>query len=67
MEGNDPPKVVVREAHKRGLDVFWSFRMNDIHDGHLANEFSTFKEEHPEWILGQGTIDTSVDAHARVL
>ena len=23
MEGNDPPKVVVRGAHKRGLDVYF--------------------------------------------
>ena len=28
--GNDPPKVVVREAKKRGMDVFYSFRINDI-------------------------------------
>ena len=51
-EGNDPPKVVVREGHKRGLEVFYSFRINDIHDGHLPAEFPTFKEEHPEWMLG---------------
>jgi len=51
-EGNDPPIVVVREAKKRGLDVFYSFRVNDIHDGHLPQEFPTFKEEHPEWMLG---------------
>ncbi|MFP6603437.1 MAG: hypothetical protein VB862_12975, partial [Pirellulaceae bacterium] len=28
-QGNDPPKIVVREARKRGLDVFYSFRFND--------------------------------------
>ena len=51
-EGNDPPKVVVREGHKRGLEVFYSFRFNDIDDNRLPEEFSTFKEEHPEWLLG---------------
>ena len=51
-EGNDPPKVVVREGHKRGLDVFYSLRFNDIHDGHMPEELATFKEEHPEWMLG---------------
>ncbi len=51
-EGNDPPQVVVREAHKRKLDVFYSFRVNDIHDSHLPKEFPTFKQEHPEWMLG---------------
>ena len=29
-EGNDPPKVVVREARKRKLDVFYSFRMREL-------------------------------------
>ena len=51
-EGNDPPKVIVREAHQRKLDVFYSFRINDIHDGHIPSEFPTFKQEHPEWMLG---------------
>lgn len=52
--GNDPPRVVVREAKKRGLDVFFSFRINDIHDSFLPEEFPTFKEEHPEWMIGAG-------------
>ncbi len=51
-EGNDPPKVVVREAKKRGLDIFYSFRINDIHDAFTPVEFPTFKVEHPEWMMG---------------
>ena len=53
-EGRDPPKVIVREARKRGLDVFYSFRINDVHDDFLPDEFPTFKEQHPEWMLGEG-------------
>ena len=54
-EGNDPPKVVVREARKRGLDVFFSFRINDIHDAFsVEGELATFKVEHPEWTIGKG-------------
>ncbi len=34
-EGNDPPKLVVREAKRRKIDVFYSFRINDIHDTSL--------------------------------
>ncbi len=62
-EGNDPPKLVVREAHKRKLDVFYSFRVNDIHDGHIPAEFPTFKEENPEWMLGDqfGEFATSLN------
>jgi len=55
-EGNDPPKVVVREAKKRGLDTFYSFRINDIHDAFIPGEFPTFKVEHPEWMMGAGKI-----------
>jgi len=52
-EGNDPPRVVVREAKKRGLDVFYSFRINDIHDAFMPDELPTFKIEHPEWLIGE--------------
>jgi hypothetical protein len=50
--GHDPPKIVVREAKKRGLDVFYSFRINDIHDSFTPDEKATFKVEHPEWMIG---------------
>ncbi|MBG87857.1 MAG: hypothetical protein CMO80_13265 [Verrucomicrobiales bacterium] len=52
-EGNDPPKLVIREARKRKIDVFYSFRFNDIHDSFIPAEFPTFKEKHPEWMLGK--------------
>jgi len=51
--GNDPPKVVVREAHQRGLDVYFSFRINDIHDSFMPDEMATFKVENPDWMLGK--------------
>jgi glycosyl hydrolase family 10 len=52
-EGHDPPKVVVQEAKKRGLDVFYSFRINDIHDSFMPDELATFKVKHPEWQIGE--------------
>jgi hypothetical protein len=52
-EGHDPPEVVMREAKKRGLDVFYSFRINDIHDAFMPDELPTFKVEHPEWLIGE--------------
>ena len=52
-EGNDPPKIVVREAKKRKLDVFYSFRINDIHDSFMPDELPTFKVKHPEWLIGE--------------
>ncbi|MEO2032959.1 MAG: family 10 glycosylhydrolase [Planctomycetaceae bacterium] len=52
-EGNDPPLIVVREAKKRNLDVYYSFRINDIHDSFMPDEMPTFKTEHPEWMIGE--------------
>ena len=50
-EGNDPPKIIVQEARKRGLDVFYSFRINDIHDSFIPEELASFKIAHPEWLI----------------
>ena len=52
-EGNDPPRLVVDGARSRGLDVFYSFRINDCHDAFTPEELPTFKVEHPEWQLGE--------------
>ena len=52
-QGNDPPRVVVRESHRRGLDVFFSFRINDIHDSFMPDEMPTFKVQNPDWMLGK--------------
>ena len=57
-EGNDPPKIIIREAHKRGLDVFWSHRLNDVHDRHAKyrkTEYPLFKEQNPDWTIGSST------------
>jgi hypothetical protein len=55
-QGTDPLEVIVERGHKRGLDVFASMRVNDIHDGfHMDGDppfFSPTKLDHPEWLLG---------------
>ena len=62
-EGNDPPEIIVREGHRRGIDVFYSLRVNDIHDSFLPNEFASFKAQHPEWLLGIAKIKAPGDRH----
>jgi len=54
----DPLKVVVDFGHANHMEVFWSMRMNDTHDGG-SHDFSpgmlaanTFKQAHPDWLLG---------------
>ncbi len=63
-EGNDPPKIVVREAKKCGVDIFFSFRLNDCHDsfGH-ARLLPTFKVDHPEWTIGEGHPEVHPSVH----
>lgn len=56
-EGNDPPKVVIRESRKRNLDVFYSFRINDIHDSFIPEEMATFKKNNPAWMIGERDYD----------
>lgn len=52
-EGYDPPEVVIREGRKRGIDVYYSLRFNDIHDSFIPDELATFKITHPEWLIGE--------------
>jgi hypothetical protein len=59
-KGHDPPEIVVREAHKRKLDVFFSFRFNDVHDRFLPEELPVFKVEHPEWLIGERDYGTTM-------
>jgi len=46
-EGHDPPAVIVEQGHRHGLDVFIGLRMNDAHDGRIAerdNRHLTYPE-----------------------
>ena len=57
--GTDPLRVVGDFCHENGLEIFWSMRMNDTHDGaHKPGEDPVYplwpklKEEHPEYLIG---------------
>ena len=64
QEGNDPPKIVVPAAKERGVDIFYSFRLNDCHDsfGH-ERLLATFKVEHPGWAIGAGHPEVHPSVH----
>ena len=71
--GHNPPKVIVEECRKRGLDAFVSLRMNDIHDGQHARgtlpnpELPTFKRINPDWLVDDLDWWTALNfAHPRV-
>ena len=55
--GTDPLQVMVEFCREHDLEVFWSMRMNDVHDGSHTPErphyyWSSFKEQHPEFLMG---------------
>ncbi|MFP6647443.1 MAG: family 10 glycosylhydrolase [Candidatus Latescibacterota bacterium] len=56
-QGTDPIEVIVEGGHRRGLDVFASMRVNDIHDGFHPDDDPPFlsptKRAHPDWLLGR--------------
>jgi hypothetical protein len=58
-DGDDPPAIVIEAAREQGVDVFYSFRINDCHDSLGDGEshpqlLASFKLEHPEWLIGGG-------------
>lgn len=54
--GTDPLRIVTDFAHGKGMECFWSMRMNDTHDvAHTPENpyylFPALKKDHPEWLI----------------
>jgi hypothetical protein len=56
--GTDPLRVMTDFGRKHGIEIFWSFRVNDTHDGSTAEygpimfAANQLKRDHPEWLIG---------------
>lgn len=56
--GIDPLRVMVKFSREHKLEVFWSMRMNDTHDGSRADygpvmfRANKLKQDHPEYLIG---------------
>lgn len=56
--GLDPLQMQIDFGRKHNIEVFWSLRMNDTHDGSKADygpilfRDNKLKNEHPEYLLG---------------
>ena len=50
--GHDPLIVATDFCHDRGMEIFWSLCMNDIHDSYGEHLITRQKREHPDWCLG---------------
>jgi len=51
--GTDPLALAREFTREHGMELFWSLRMNDLHDGGHNEMFTTFKREHPQRLLGR--------------
>ncbi|HOZ45654.1 MAG TPA: family 10 glycosylhydrolase [Candidatus Hydrogenedentes bacterium] len=55
-QGSDCLQIMVDWCRKNDIEVFWSMRMNDIHDAwgawYSPHLFPPIKKEHPEWLMG---------------
>ncbi len=56
-QGTDPLQAVLDWCRENDRECFWSFRMNDTHDGaHRPDKpyplFPELKEKHPEYMIG---------------
>ena len=56
--GVDPSGKLIGFCRSNGLEIFWSFRMNDIHDSYDRN-LGKFKRDHPEYLLGSKDVEYS--------
>ncbi len=55
-KGMDPLAIMVEWCKAHQVEVFWSMRMNDVHDAwgawYSPFLFPRLKKEHPEWLMG---------------
>jgi len=55
-QGTDPLEIMVDFCRGNGIEVFWSMRMNDVHDAwggwYSPFLFPPIKQEHPDWLMG---------------
>ena len=72
-QGHDSLSLVVGFCRAHGIEVFWSARMNDMHDNWEPRMMTAFKRNHPELRLwregdygrpGDGTVEPHMYAAA---
>lgn len=52
-QGRDNLQLTIDFSRRNGLEVFWSLRMNDMHDNWYPNFYPKYKKEHPEFLIFQ--------------
>lgn len=53
-QGTDDLRLVIEASRKQGMEVFWSMRMNDIHDNAKPeSEIAQWKRDHRRLLMGR--------------
>jgi len=52
-QGTDSLTLITEFGHRHGMEVFWSMRMNDTHDSADGALLCQWKQEHPEYMMGE--------------
>jgi hypothetical protein len=50
--GTDPLKLAIEACRQRDIEIFWTLRMNDVHDSFTPEYVSQWKKDHPQFLLG---------------
>jgi hypothetical protein len=53
VTGRDSLETMVDFCHDQGWECFWSFRVNDTHDSSKSRLLSQWKQDHPEYLMGE--------------
>ena len=52
-QGTDALEIVVNFCKQKKIEVFWTMRMNDTHDGYgYTDLLPKLKKDHPDWVMG---------------
>lgn len=51
-DGTDPLALTVEACRKRNHEIFWTLRMNDIHDNYHPHLMSQWKRDNPQFLMG---------------
>ena len=63
QSGRGPLQIVIDFARSHGMEILASVRMNDVHDSFIEGGLTTWKKEHPEFLVDPLGRLTSLDLY----
>lgn len=63
QSGRGPLQIVIDFARAQGMEILASVRMNDVHDSFIEGGLTTWKKEHPEFLVDPSGMPTSLELY----